>query len=160
MQFLKGFFQSARKQNPESDAEFASLIERAVKVLPRDAEDYEIEELLVEDGITENMAYQLVAFVPIAFTRVLLCDSGVQFMDEYGLINPTSGKTQGRFLSLEPVFVAASKFANNWLQNKRDRAVLLTIASRSGEFKAINEALNARGKLEGLITYSTMFEKI
>lgn len=159
MQFLKGLFRNTQKQNSESDIELVRLIERAVNILPHDAEDYEIEALLVEDGITEKMAYQLVAFVPLAFTRVLLRDTGVRFSDEYSLINSVSRKAQGRFLSLEPVFVAALKFANDWIQNSRDKNIFLTIASRNAEFKAINEALHAGAKPENLIMYTSIIDR-
>jgi hypothetical protein len=104
--------------------------------------DGEVWDRLTGAGVEPWLAERLLLFLPMAFTRRLLPD--VPFTDE--VVAP-SGRMS---LSAEPVFVAALARAQQAGRDEIER-----IALRSGEFNAINNALNAGAQLSELMPGET-----
>ena len=91
---------------------------------------------LVRAGMSRQLAARLVEFLPMAYCRVMLQNSGVQFCNSYARSSQTS------VLDADAIWVAAYQFALIEVGRGVARSDLLAIAGRSAEFQAVNELLN------------------
>lgn len=111
-----------------------------------EADDGEILRLLVGAGISDAAADRAVAFVPLAFSRVLMAKSGGHFSDDY-MQADASGRVSARArLRDDPVFEAALQAAQ-----RANRAQMRAIALRSAEIHVRSKALRAGAKAEDLV---------
>jgi len=104
-----------------------------------DASDADVADLLVRNGVPSGVATRAVAFLPLAFGRRLL----------RGLITiPDAFVVDGREVPLasEPLYAIAEALAEHAGREHIER-----IGLRSGEFNAVNQALNAGSKPEDLV---------
>ena len=102
-----------------------------------DASDADVADLLVRNGVPSGVATRAVAFLPLAFGRRLL----------RGLITiPDSFVIDGREapLASEPLYDSPKR------RGTAGRESIERIGLRSGEFNAVNQALNAGSKPEDL----------
>ena len=104
---------------------------------------------LVSDGIERRVAARLVEFLPIAYERVLLADSGVRFPDLFER-NLPGGAHDKRLLSSEPVWNVSLEFARNEQSCGVSKQDIMALAGRSAEFHAANELLRNGGRLDGI----------
>jgi hypothetical protein len=118
-----------------------------------DADDEQIEESLLEQNINAMLAEQLIAFVPLAFGRVLLEQDGPRFQPTYTLENLVDRSTTHLPLRDQPLYKAAYKVASEW---RGSREEFWAIAGRSPEVKAINSALQDGAELQNLILSEPM----
>src|SRR5262245_13944949 len=73
------------------------------------ATDEQLSSALQDAGIATDHAERAIAFVPMAFVRVVL--RGATFPDEFLFRDPDTGReSRGRFIQ-EPIFLAALKLA-------------------------------------------------
>lgn len=114
-------------------------------VAHRQSNDGVLIDALAADGRTRAQAEALAVFVPIAFGRVLLKETGVTCPGIYRL-RTASGLVPRRFMT-HPVFAAATAVAKTGI----DQETLLAVAGRSAEFKAANNALNDGSRPENLL---------
>jgi hypothetical protein len=102
-------------------------------------------------NISQQDAWRIVCFVPLAFNRTLMHSSGVAFSDEY--IVEVQGKTRvKKSLKNEIFFQETLNIALS--QSSYCQEYWTNIISRSVELKAINQALHAGSNLEDLLLSS------
>ena len=132
------------------------IIEMAVQVfrVNPDLDEDEILERMISGGIDGQIASQLVVLLPLAYGREVLSDTGVLFSDFYVYLNEPG---RGR-LSALPLWAEAVEFA------KQDPEAAFSIASRSPEIRAANEALKDGQTLDtlvwGPVAFRWRFEQI
>jgi len=115
-----------------------------------DSSDGQLITTLLEAGFDQALATRLVEFIPLAYSRVWLADSGVQFEDYYLRVS-ADGKTYTEHnLEDEPVYREAVAAAQSEIAAGSGFDELLPIVGRSSEFKAINSALHGGSRLEDL----------
>lgn len=117
----------------------------------RESDEHEIVEMLVASGIEKPLAAKLVEFVPLAFFRAMMEESGVQFADYFLRLGPEGKPADERKLNQEPVYMEALKMALAEAKAGRGGEDYLAVARRSAEFQAINNALHDGAKLEDLV---------
>ncbi|HEV7226148.1 MAG TPA: hypothetical protein VGN42_25800, partial [Pirellulales bacterium] len=127
-----------------SAATTASLMEQ----LP-DADNEILIARLMESGIAESEAHELIAFVPLAFGRYAFRNSGVAFSSYFALVR--DGRHIARLpLSGESIFNSAWETAKEFFENPQGHNYL-AIAGRSAEVRGINEAFKKGSKAENLL---------
>ncbi len=103
-------------------------------------EDAELISKLIENGISVEEAERFIAFLPIAFGRVIINQIGnVHFSGLYKI------KENGMEFELndEPIYRFAEEIANeSYISGLVGREVFSAIATRSAELNAVNNALN------------------
>ena len=119
-------------------------------------EDEEVFGTLVRGGLEPRLAARIVEFLPIAYTRLILGKSGVQFPDVFQR-RVAGGETLEGVLSEEPVWHAVLDFGRSEISRGISRNKLLLVAGRSAEFDALNRLLSAGSKLESLALAPTIF---
>jgi hypothetical protein len=104
---------------------------------------------LVKQGIERELAARLVEFLPLAYCRLILRNSGAHFSETFRRALPGSG-SQEKPLSSEPVWRAVVTFASTEVERGVSGNDLLLVAARSAEFHAANQLLDKGSKLENL----------
>jgi hypothetical protein len=105
--------------------------------------DVELYPELVKMGIDRKLSARLVEFLPIAYCRVTLANSGARFAKTFQRQLPTGAFSAEQPLSSEPIWDVAMEFARAGVSRKD----LLALAGRSAEFDAVNQLLNRGSKL-------------
>jgi hypothetical protein len=115
-----------------------------------DEDDYAIFKRLVSQGIERKLACRIVEFLPMAFTRALLRDSGVSFSPEYERGRSPEARVKKR-LATEAAWKLCLSFAKSSMKPSDKRDDFLLIAHRSSELQTVNQLLNS-GSLIGDIS--------
>ena len=123
----------------------------------RNASANEILRLLIARGLPEPDAMQLVTLVPIAYGRVLLRDCGAAFSANYLCPGSEPKSTSEHPLESLPLWNEITNFAKSELAARLPHDSLMTIAGRSSELHAINQALHAGKKLQNLVLTPPLF---
>lgn len=114
-------------------------------------DDQALRQFLEKQQLSPHDASRAVAFVPLAFGRVLLRSLGVTF-DDAALIE-TNGQRREVQLSSEPVFAEATRLAEDaFTQGTLSKELFTAVAMRSAEVAAVNAALNAGHPAQSLVT--------
>lgn len=112
-----------------------------------DLSDRELVKCLCNERFTLEESERLVAFLPMAFARVVISHlAKVSFKTDYRI------KETGKIASLmdEPIFVEASKLAiESYHSDLMARETFSAVAARSAEFNAVNTALNGGVDING-----------
>src|SRR5690242_13311478 len=111
--------------------------------------DEAIYQLLVAEGFEHQIAARLVEFLPIAYGRLILANSGIRFSDTFERILP-DGRISSKSLSSEPLWESAVAFARTEADHGVSGKDLLAVAGRSAELHAANQLLQEGAKLEDL----------
>jgi hypothetical protein len=114
------------------------------------ASDEEILRKLVVMGCERLTAARLVEFVPMAYCRLLLGDSGVTFSDRFQRKLAGGSISAERLLETEPLWAEAVSFAKAEKTAVTGKA-LLAVAAHSSEFDAANQLANQGSKLKDII---------
>src|ERR1700730_15118852 len=119
-----------------------NLISRAIFLLRSSPslEDKAIYRALVADGMEREFAARLVEFLPVAYGRLVLGNSGILFSDAFDRVL-LDGRTSRRALSSEPLWDLVMDFARNEANHGVSTKHLISVAGRSAEFQAANELL-------------------
>ena len=128
------------------------VIEQSLDVFyeNQQADDEQIFYSLKQKGWDEITCSKIIAFVPIAFCRLLLHSSGVSFSEYYIIMQSDTKVKQKKRLDSEPFFKIAFNIAI--LKSKAcDQNYFMSVATRSSEFNVVNSALNRGSILEDLI---------
>jgi hypothetical protein len=107
---------------------------------------------LVDGGMERPIAARMVEFLPIAYCRVLLLNSGVQFSNSFVR---AASPLKIQSLSCEPVWIPFLAYAESEIRGGTARREMLMIAGRSAEFHAINQMLNQGAELKN-VTLTTI----
>jgi len=131
------------------DPALSRMIQITVQTLAQNTDQHDrvvIDQLVVQ-GIERTLAEDLVIFIPVALTRVMLYQKGPTFSDEYWLTRGDSDEYTVKSLNENKVYRQAyDTFFHLGLPHNP-----LRIAGRSPEFKAINQALLDGAKPEDLV---------
>jgi hypothetical protein len=111
--------------------------------------DNEAYRALVTDGVDAHLAARLVEFLPIAYCRLILENSGVKFSEVFHRARPV-GIAEHSFAS-EPVWSVAVKFARAEIRDGTSGERRLAVAGRSAEFRAANKLLNQGSDLHDIV---------
>ena len=111
--------------------------------------DDELHAALVKAGIESEVASQLLEFIPMAYTRLMLAPKGARFSNFVRVILP-DGRIADRLLSEDPIWGAIVRFAEAEADSGIRGADILAVAGRSAEFDAANRLLQQGSKLENL----------
>ena len=126
--------------------EIDAAIHKAIPLLAAGQDDDDIVHSLTASGVAAPLAERVIAFVPLAFGRVLLSGLGIRFSDDY-LLPKADGTMVTLPLKGQPVYTAARANAL-WMKTGQDFG---PVAMRSSEFSAVNNALNAGSQPDGLV---------
>ena len=126
-------------------------MERAVPIFARypDVPFAELRELMRHDGISLEDIESIVEFMPLAFGRSFLGD-GVTFASDYVRTDLQGRERFRKRLSEERWFMEATMYAPIVMM-KMGQDAFASVATRSSEVRAINEALDAGANLEDLV---------
>ncbi len=116
------------------------------------ADDDAIEQILRQSGLSENQATKLIQFVPIAFTRFLFRDSGVQFAPNYVLVNDKMQPLGQHPIAEVVTYSEAWKFCEEAAAKGKGDDYFHPIAARSGGYGAIKQLVDQGSNLSGMIT--------
>lgn len=118
--------------------------------IDKDADDVYNE--MVRLGMKEETALEMGLFMPLAFFRALMADSGIKFTEKY-LDRYSDGSEQERVLADNEYYASCYNVAAEILKEDaitRDQA--LNIVGRSSELDAVNKALQEGSKMENIKT--------
>jgi len=105
---------------------------------------------LVDLGIDDSYAAQLAIFVPVAYCRLLLKETGVRFSNSFCRVLPDGSISSEQPLASEPIWNGALDFARREIARGMQAGDLLSIAGRSPEFEAANNLLQRGAHLEDI----------
>ena len=110
-------------------------------------EDSELIAHLIHQGVAERIAERLVAFLPLAFGRVVIENTArVTFSDKFEVYATGEEKT----LSQEPVYSEAFRLARDiYRSGQIPREQFLAVANRSAELGAVTKALSDGADING-----------
>jgi len=125
-------------------------IASALKIFRESPEldDENVFRALVDRGVERSLAARIVEFLPIAFCRVLLLNSGVQFSNS---VVRAASPRKIQSLSCEPVWIPFLAYAESEIRGGGARREMLMVARRSAEFQAINQMLDKGAELKNLV---------
>jgi hypothetical protein len=133
-------------------------IARALKIFRESPEldDEGAFRALIDRGVERSIAARIVEFLPIAYCRVLLLNSGVQFSNSFVR---AASPLKIQSLSSEPVWIFCLAYAESEIRGGTARREMLMVAGRSAEFQAINQMLEkgAEPKNVALTTISLLW---
>lgn len=110
-------------------------------------DDESVFRALVDKGVERSLAARLVEFLPIAYCRILLLKSGVQFSNTF---TRSASPLKIQSLSSEPVWVPFLAYAESEIRKGASRQEILIIAGRSAEFDAVNQMLHKKAELKNI----------
>jgi hypothetical protein len=123
----------------------------------RESDDGAVAEALTARGATPAEADRFVAYLPLAFGRVLLHGMGIGFSSTVILRNYTTGASREVALDDEEIFVEAARLAEEAHANgTMSREEFSALALCSAEVNAVNNALHGGSKPEDLVCSPTV----
>jgi hypothetical protein len=123
------------------------------------AGENEIFQKLVKNGIDRRCAARLAVFILVAYCRMLLSASGVQFSNNFRQRLPDGSLSSEALLSAEPFWEQVLGFAKAHLERGISKEDLLLLAGRSAEFAAANQLLNRGSKLEDMAFTAAVLDR-
>ena len=87
-------------------------------------------------------AERILEFMPIAFGRVLMRDSGVEFQESYERRKPGAKKGREFQVAANQVYVESVAYAKRQAKSSSGIEMLTAVANRSPEVKAIEDKVN------------------
>jgi hypothetical protein len=122
------------------------------------ASDDEILDKLLAAGVDRSTASRLVEFLPMAYCRVVLADSGIKFSERFQRKLADGKLSAERELDSDPLWAATLSFA--WAEKRSGVGgkSLLAVAAHSAEFDAVNQLANQGTKLNAIVLAPTVFQ--
>lgn len=149
MSFLRSLF--------GRDPDYLPAVESSIPIFLKhqNADEEEILNDLINEGITEETALLIIEFVPLAFGRVFLANLGAKLEDRYIRYVFENGKTiekaSGK-LTAEPVYKQAAKLARSKYEPGGNLSEeFVAVSRRSAEVKAIMELVGKGSKPEDVV---------
>ena len=96
-------------------------------------------------------AERILEFMPVAFGRVLMRDSGVEFQGIYERRKPGSGVGREFQIATNQVYVASVAYAKRQADSTSGIEILNAVANRSPELKAIQDKVNEGVEAENIV---------
>jgi hypothetical protein len=113
-------------------------------------DDVELHSELVKMGIDRKLSARFIEFLPVAYSRVMLANSGARFTEAFQRRLPTGALSAKQPFSSDRVWDAVLEFAHAEVARGVSGKDLLALAGRSAEFDAVNQLLNRGAKLENI----------
>ena len=110
-----------------------------------------LETALHSTKIPKRHAERILEFMPFAFGRVLMRESGVEFQDTYERRKPGSVKGKEFAFSNNSVFMASLEYAERQNQSVSGLSNLNAVAVRSPEIKAIEDMVNSGVETQNIV---------
>jgi len=120
--------------------------------------DEEILRKLVATGCDHLMAARLIEFVPMAYCRLLLADSGVQFSGCFQRKLTDGRLSAEQRLAANPLWAEAVLFAETERETGVAGKALLVVAARSAEFDVANQLANQGTRLDDIVLMPIVFQ--
>jgi hypothetical protein len=116
----------------------------------------EIVNRLMECNIPEDLAWEIILFVPMAFCRVMFRDAGIEFPSVciFETQDILSDREYKLFTEIE-IYCSALKIATSQISKGFD--YFLNIAYRSCEYQSIEKLTQQRSKLDSIRLVSPIF---
>lgn len=132
-----------------------SFISRTVDAFRQspEASDDEIYQKMVAEGLESKLAARLVEFLPMAYCRLILADTGARCSEMFQRRRHSGGLSHEQALAAEPFWTEIMSFAKAEQGRGAPGKDLFAIGARSAEFDAVNRLLN-RGVRPNDITLS------
>lgn len=121
---------------------FVNLAFPAFHLIPP-GKEAELRLVLRANRVPDEIMDDIIAFLPLAFGRVLLEGTGAQFSPDYATMD-ADGQTRiaGR-LADHPVYATARVAATQLIDHQELGEMVVSAALWSSEFRAYHEAMNA-----------------
>ena len=119
--------------------------------------DEEILRKVLAAGVERVVASRLVEFLPLAYTRLILSESGVGFCDRFQRKLADGSLSAERRLDSEPLWAEIVSFARSEKGSGVTGDALLAVAGRSSEFDGVNQLANRGSKLTEIALTPTVF---
>lgn len=135
----------------EVSIEFRNWVKKSIQIIGNDSKNMENEELysyLLSKGISKFEAGEIIIFLPTAFCRKLLPD--LNWPSEYYDFYSDKKQIKRKYCENQRYLLIEEETNNYWNKTPKNEEIL-NIAGRSAEFRAINQMLNAGGKLEDVV---------
>ena len=160
MRILDLFFKRKKADEPtgEFSPDFPLLIKKSINILGQlnPESDNEIAlKLLVDKGVNEKEAIEIILFLPICFCRQLLKD--INWPDSYIVIS-NKKQTEIKYSNTESYCLIEIE-TKQYFKNQPSNDIILNIVSRSSEFDAINKLLNDGGNFKDIVLTKTAILK-
>jgi len=154
MKLIKSIFGVKDGYSPVA-GEFSAFVQKSIPIIGtkgKTLEDSELVALLMEEGIPEHEAVDIVLFTPTAFTRKLFREIAwpKYYIDYY-----SDDKQTKRWYKDNPRYLIIAKETDRFYSADFDRELFFNVAGRSSELHVINEALRDGTKIESLIMEPT-----
>jgi hypothetical protein len=107
---------------------------------------------LTYNGLSEEQATKLIQFVPIAFTRFLYRDKGIQFAPNYVVLGPDGRPIAQRLIADEPAFREAWWHCEEAASRGVTEEYFVIVAARSGGYRAIQDLIRKGSNLACVVT--------
>ncbi|NNE65659.1 MAG: hypothetical protein HKN33_03760 [Pyrinomonadaceae bacterium] len=101
-----------------------------------------LEKAMYDSGISKLNAERILEFMPLAFGRVMMRDSGVKFHDTYQRKKPGSSRSKKFSFADNEVFAASLKYAERQANSRSGIERLTAVSARSPEMKTIQDLVN------------------
>src|SRR3954469_7451222 len=101
------------------------------------ADDFDVVEAMVAEGIYRPLARRLLFFVPMAFCRQMFGSRGGQFQDEYYVVDENARPPRKGAARAQPVYNEAVEVFRIVVAARPGGDFLLAVAARSAELKLI-----------------------
>ena len=111
-------------------------------------DDESVFQALVDKGVDRSLAARIVEFLPIAYCRVLLVKSGVQFSNSF---TRAGSPLKVQSLSSVAIWVPLLAYAEANIREGATSQEILMVAGRSAEFQAVNQLLDKKAELKNLV---------
>lgn len=152
MSLWKSLFGKSKSYKGEEELpkEFRNWVRKSIQIIGEDLQERENEALqkyLIQKGIPASEAGEIIIFLPTAFCRKLLPE--LNWLPEYYDYYSESKKVKRKYQDNHRYLIIEEETEKYWEETPNNEAIL-RMAGRSAEFGAINQLLNAGGKLEDI----------
>ena len=110
-----------------------------------------LESAMYASKMPKMHATRILEFMPIAFGRVLMKDSGVEFQDSYERRKPGARKGKEFAFAANRVFTESLKYAERQAASSSGLMSLNAVTVRSPEIKAIEDMVNKGTNAENIV---------
>jgi hypothetical protein len=115
-----------------------------------DTDEKELIPTLVKSSVDDSLAEELIAFVPLAFGRLVMRRTGAKLQETYRT-KDSNGQARSYLLLDQPVYVTALQVARSWQTKGITGANFLAVAGRTPEVRALNKFLQQGSEPKALL---------
>jgi hypothetical protein len=149
MRFLKSIF-GVKDKLPPIQGDLSTFVRKSIPIIGttgKTMHDPELIQLLVSEGVPEQEAIEIVLFLPVAFARILVPEIRWQnyYVECYG-----DNKKIERLYQENPRYLIFESETHRFFNSRPDSELLLNVAGRSAELKAVNKLLLDGSKIEDI----------